>query len=102
MMSKKQKRSVSHGNRPKSVNTPTAAVRTPPAVEPSKGSTLAGPSKGTTPRFSGSASKPKTGRFSAVQEFNPDYSYIKKDLKRIGILAGSFLSILVVLSFFLN
>jgi len=35
-------------------------------------------------------------------EFNPDYSMVKKDLKRIGILAGFFITILVVLSFILN
>ena len=35
-------------------------------------------------------------------EFNPDYTYIKRDLRRIGILAGSFFVILVVLSFFLR
>ena len=34
-------------------------------------------------------------------EFNPDYSYVIKDLKRIGILAGTFFVILVVLSFVL-
>lgn len=35
-------------------------------------------------------------------EFNPDYSAVKKDLKRIGILAGSFFVILIVLSFILR
>lgn len=35
-------------------------------------------------------------------EFNPDYSDVKKDLKRIGILAGSFIALLVALSFFLR
>jgi len=35
-------------------------------------------------------------------EFQPDYSYVIKDLKRIGILAGSFVAILIVLSFFLR
>lgn len=35
-------------------------------------------------------------------EFNPDYSYVKSDLRRIGILAGSFITILIVLSFFLR
>ncbi len=35
-------------------------------------------------------------------EFNPDYSHITRDLKRIGILAGSFFVILIVLSFFLR
>jgi len=35
-------------------------------------------------------------------EFNPDYSDIKKDLKKIMILAGSFIAVLIVLSFILN
>ncbi|HPP62876.1 MAG TPA: hypothetical protein PKV01_06525 [Anaerolineales bacterium] len=35
-------------------------------------------------------------------EFNPDYSDVKRDLKRIGTLAGSFFVILIVLSFFLR
>jgi hypothetical protein len=35
-------------------------------------------------------------------EFNPDYSPVIKDLRRIGILAGSFIAILVALSFFLR
>jgi len=35
-------------------------------------------------------------------EFNPDYSYVIKDLKRIGTLAVFFLTILVVLSFILR
>jgi hypothetical protein len=36
------------------------------------------------------------------REFNPDYSYVIKDLRRIGILAGTFFMVLVVLSFFLR
>lgn len=39
---------------------------------------------------------------SAEREFNPDYSNTIKDLRRIGILAGTFISILVILSFFLR
>jgi hypothetical protein len=35
-------------------------------------------------------------------DFNPDYSQTIKDLKRIGVLAGSFIAILVVISFFLR
>ena len=35
-------------------------------------------------------------------EFNPDYTNIKRDLKRIGILACTFFAILIVLSFFLH
>jgi hypothetical protein len=48
---------------------------------------------------------PATGQFqfrSLREEFNPDYSYVIKDLRRIGALAGSFVIILVVLSFFLR
>lgn len=36
------------------------------------------------------------------QDFNPDYTYVIKDLKRIGVLAGSFISLLIILSFFLR
>lgn len=36
------------------------------------------------------------------REFNPDYSQTIKDLRRIGLLAGGFISLLVVLSFFLR
>ena len=35
-------------------------------------------------------------------EFNSDYTYIKRDLSRIGILAGSFFVILIILSFFIK
>ena len=35
-------------------------------------------------------------------EFNPDYSDVVKDLKRIGMLAGSFFIILIVLAFVLG
>jgi hypothetical protein len=35
-------------------------------------------------------------------EFNPDYSDVKKDLTRIGTLAGFFIIILIVISFFLK
>lgn len=41
-------------------------------------------------------------RFSTTTEFNPDYTQVKAGLKRIGILAGSFIVILIVLSFFLK
>ncbi len=39
---------------------------------------------------------------STRNEFNPDYSAVKKDLKTIGSLAGFFVLVLVVLSFFLR
>jgi hypothetical protein len=47
---------------------------------------------------SSQVSKPTNKPF----EFNPDYSYVVKDLRTIGVMAGSFVIILVVLSFLLN
>ncbi len=35
-------------------------------------------------------------------EFAPDYGYVRKDLRRIGTIWGSFIAILIVLSFFLH
>ncbi len=72
-MSKKQKRQVSTSQ----VNTPAAAVES-------------------------AVARPAAQAASASREFNPDYTYIKQDLKRIGIMALSFFVILVALSFFLN
>lgn len=46
--------------------------------------------------------RPMMGATPSVVEFTPDYTYIKRDLRRIGILAGSFFAILVALSFFLR
>ncbi|HZM24077.1 MAG TPA: hypothetical protein VFC02_20180 [Anaerolineales bacterium] len=39
---------------------------------------------------------------SARTEFNPDYTHVKRDLTRIGTLAGFFIVVLVGLSFFLK
>ncbi|HET8708305.1 MAG TPA: hypothetical protein VFM46_18505 [Pseudomonadales bacterium] len=39
---------------------------------------------------------------SVTEEFHPDYSYIIGDLKRIGMIAGGFFAILIVLSFIIK
>jgi len=39
---------------------------------------------------------------SSRNEFNPDYTHVKRDLTRIGVLAASFFIILIVLSFFVK
>jgi len=36
------------------------------------------------------------------REFNPDYTPVIKDLKRIGTLAGTFFILLIILSLFLK
>lgn len=51
-------------------------------------------------------STPKISTAAATRtsngDFNPDYGYVIKDLKRIGILAGSFFAILIALAVFLR
>jgi len=79
-MPKKSKRKVSRAARGASVQ---QAVQTP-AAESAK------------PRSSFSR------RTTTAEEFNPDYTYVIKDLKRIGLLAGSFFIILIALSFIIH
>jgi len=38
----------------------------------------------------------------ARTEFNPDYTYVKRDLRRIATLAGFFIVVLIVLAFILQ
>jgi len=45
---------------------------------------------------------PEGGSLSAGGEFKPNYTYVVKDLKRIGLLAGSLILGLIILSFFLK
>ncbi len=54
------------------------------------------PAPAATPTFGGLQRKGETA------EFNPDYTDVRRDLKRIGILAGSIITVLVVLSFLIN
>jgi hypothetical protein len=77
-MSKRQKRRASKGNRP-AITTPTATNNQPAA----------------------SSWTPQRG-FNSAAEFKPDYTAVKKDLKRIGLLACSFFVILIALTFILR
>ncbi len=52
-----------------------------------------------TTRRAGARPRP---RAALREEFNPDYSYVIQDLRRIALLAGSFVVILVALSFVLK
>ncbi len=105
-MSKKQKRKVSQGTRqaaPTSIpfetpsDSPATPVQSPARTSPSASPVGSGPARtmGSRPGFG-------SRRFMPAPEFKPDYTYIKSDLKRIGILAGSFFAILIVLSFVLK
>ena len=44
----------------------------------------------------------KTVRATRSETFNPDYSHIKKDLRRIALIASSFVVVMIVLSFVLK
>ena len=46
--------------------------------------------------------KTASASLSTRTEFNPDYTHVKRDLTRIGILAGTFFAVLVILSFFIK
>jgi hypothetical protein len=72
-MSKKQKRQVS--------------TTTPKAV--------------TSTRSATTSARPISLRSSAF-DFNPDYTHVKTDLKRIATIIGSFVVVLIGLSFFLK
>jgi hypothetical protein len=41
------------------------------------------------------------GSQTLSRDFDPDYTHVITDLKRIGILAGSFFVVLIILSFIL-
>ena len=48
------------------------------------------------------ASRPLSAMAMKPTEFNPDYSTTKRELRRIGILTGIFIVVLVVLAIFQN
>jgi hypothetical protein len=79
--SKRQTRSTSGGGSRRNASRKTSSSQK--AAEQDTQSTLA-------PSFSTRSQR---------DEFNPDYTHIIKDLHRIGILAGSFLLVLIALAF---
>ena len=84
-MAKKTKRKVSAVQRPSQISDVATMNDTPaPAVASSS-----------------TGARSFARRTAVVQEFNPDYTYVVKDLKRIGTLAGTFFVLLVALSFIL-
>ncbi len=89
-MAKKTKRKVSQVGVSSSQMAGSAAVAEAPAAPV----TVASPATSAAPRtFNRKA--------TTAAEFNPDYTYVVKDLKRIGALAGTFFVLLIALSFIL-
>jgi hypothetical protein len=48
------------------------------------------------------ALRPVSSPAARTVEFNPDYTTTKRELRRIGILAGSFILVLIVMAIFQN
>lgn len=48
-----------------------------------------------------SSYKSSGGSQALSRDFDPDYTHVITDLKRIGVLAGSFFVVLIILSFIL-
>ena len=46
--------------------------------------------------------EPMAVQTARTSDFNPDYTDVKRDLKRIGVLASTFFVVLIVLSFILK
>ena len=46
--------------------------------------------------------RPLSTQVARTTEFNPDYTITKHELRRIGILAGGFILVLIVLAIFQN
>jgi hypothetical protein len=56
----------------------------------------------TTPSAPTTTGKTIAATVRPSSEFNPDYTYIKKDLQSMGIMVAGFVGVLVILTFFLR
>ena len=79
-------------------------LRTPNVPSPSMNIAAAAPTqaRGGGQELSGSTRLARSAPAMAAVQANFDYTYVKKDLRRIGVLAASFIVILVALSFFIK
>ncbi len=92
-MAKKTKRKVSSGMGRATSSDSAAVIEAPvapvtPAVTPARSA-------------QGLSYAARRSAAAAISEFAPDDTYVVHDLRRIGILAGSFVVILIILSFIL-
>jgi hypothetical protein len=79
-------------------------LRTPNVPSPAAVAVAAAPSqaRGGGQELASPARQARTAPAAAATQVNFDYTYVKKDLSRIAVLAGSFIVILVALSFFIK
>ena len=92
-MSKKQRRKQSHRAQPpaQSAPAPVAAVETPQEAPVAAAPVSAAPARRV-------VATPRGKAQPTWQDFSERYSYVNRELKQIGILAGSFLVVLLILT----
>ena len=88
---------MSNKKKPKKLRTPNVSAKAMTAA-------AAAPSAPAQARGGGQelAATPRISRAAPAPQANFDYTYVKKDLTRIGTLAAGFIAVLVVLSFFIK
>ena len=89
---------MSNKKKPKKLRTPNVplkAANAAAAVAPAQ-------ARGGAQELAAPARQGRAMPAATIAQANFDYTYVKKDLSRIAVLAGSFIVILVVLSFFIK
>jgi hypothetical protein len=87
---------MSNKKKPKKLRSPNV----PSAAMTAAG--VASQARGGGQETAGSTRAMRAAPAAAATQVTFDYTYVKKDLTRIAVLAGSFVLILVVLSFFIR
>lgn len=89
---------MSNKKKPKKLRTPNVPLKA------ADGAAAAAPAqaRGGGEELASAARQMRVMPSAAVAQASFDYTYVKKDLSRIAVLAGSFILILVVLSFFIK
>ena len=91
---------MSNKKKAKKLRTPNVAAKAAVATQTAAGQAASTQARG------GGAEPAMQPRLSRAAPAGPvatfDYTYVKKDLARIGILAASFIVVLVALSFFIH
>jgi len=89
---------MSNKKKPKKLRTPNVPSG---QVAPTAVAAATAPVRSAGQPLSGPARQMRTAPAAAAQP-SFDYTYVRKDLGRIAVLAGSFIAVLIVLSFFIK
>jgi hypothetical protein len=88
---------MSNKKKPKKLRSPNV-----PSIMNTSASGLPAQARGGGQEQASLARQMRVAPAAATAQANFDYTYVKKDLGRIAILAGSFVAVLIVLSFFIK